>query len=80
VAALDDLTVLWMNSNDRDSIRRAADAVDRMLTENPSAKGSPVLEGLRQLISDPLAVQFSVEEADRKVTVWSVRLVGHQQT
>lgn len=74
--ALDDLTVLWMDTNDRDSIRRAADAVDHILIENPSTKGSHVREGLRQLISYPLVVQFSVEEDDRTVTVWSVQIGG----
>jgi hypothetical protein len=77
--ALDDLTVLWMDSNDRDSIRRATDAVDRMLVEDPSTKGSHVREGLRQLISYPLVVQFSVDEDDRKVTVWSAQLAGDDQ-
>jgi hypothetical protein len=74
--AVDDLTVLWMDSDDRDSIRRAADAVDRILIENPSTKGSHVREGLRQLISYPLVVQFSVEEDDRTVTFWSVKIAS----
>jgi hypothetical protein len=40
--ALDDLTVLWMHSNDRKSIQHAADAIDGALNADPSIKGSHV--------------------------------------
>lgn len=69
-----DLTNLWIDSPDRQSIADATDRIEQELARTPLSSGKSVWEGLRSLTIDPLHVQFSVNDGDRKVTVWSVRL------
>jgi hypothetical protein len=75
--ALASLTRIWLSSTDRHSITRAGDEVDRVLRDDAQVKGIAVGSTLRQLIVVPLVLEFTVEEADRLVLIWSVRHIGH---
>ena len=75
--ARDALAREWLNATDRRAITRAGDEIDHQLHFNASEKGEEVREGLRRVIVTPLSAQFSVDEGDRMVTVWSIRLVKH---
>jgi hypothetical protein len=69
------LAQLWLDSKDRAAISIAADEIDRSLSVDASHVGVEGHEGFRVLVVEPLLVQFSVEDDDRKVRVWSVRFV-----
>ena len=71
--ALDDLAMLWVDASDREAVTATANEIDRVLAAAPSNKGIAVREGLRKLSVEPLEVQFSVEEDDCRVIIWSVR-------
>jgi plasmid stabilization system protein ParE len=71
-----DLARLWMQAADRSAVSQAANAIDGLLREDASLKGSDIGIGLRQLIEPPLIVEFSVQEDDRTVTIRSVRHIG----
>jgi hypothetical protein len=73
IVAQDDIAREWLQATDRRSVTKATHEIDRLLAIELLSKGKDVCEGLRKLIVEPLAVQFSVEEADRRVTIWSVR-------
>jgi hypothetical protein len=74
--AEDDLAQLWLRASDRPAISQAANRIDQVLSENPSTMGFQAIRGMRQLIVSPLIVEFTVEEDDRLVTIWSVRHIG----
>ena len=74
--ALQSLARLWLNAFDRRAVTQAGHVVDQMLREDASQKGSPVGSRFRQLVVGTLAVEFTVEEDDRTVTVWTVRHIG----
>jgi hypothetical protein len=74
--ALAALTRLWMSALERDAIGRSGDEVDRVLRDDATHKVIPVGSNLRQLVVTPLVVEFTVEEDDRRVTIWSVRHIG----
>ena len=73
--AQDDLTLVWIDSDDRQAIADAANEIERVLGLATADVGSAVHEGMRQLIVRPLLVQFVVDEGDRKVTILSVKKV-----
>jgi hypothetical protein len=70
------LARLWLNAKNRRAVTNAGDTLDQMLREDANRKGTPVGSKTRQLIVAPLVIEFTVEEEDRKVTIWSVRHVG----
>jgi hypothetical protein len=74
-AADAELLRLWLDSSDRGRITEAAREVDKLLSARGASSGESVHEGLYALEVAPLHVQFSVEEDDRLVRVWTVRLV-----
>lgn len=74
--AQDDLARIWMQSRDRGAVTSAGDEIDRVLRRDAPQKGSAAVYGVRQLIVTPLVAEFTVIEADRIVTVSSVRHVG----
>jgi hypothetical protein len=76
-SALQALAREWTKSSDRQAITVAGDEIDRQLLFDAPAKGDWVREGLRRLIVHPLQVQFSVDENDRKVTIWSVNVINN---
>ena len=74
--AENDLALLWLRASDRRAISQAADAIDQVLREDAPQKGCKAGQGIRQLIVSPLVAEFSVQEHDRTVTIWSVRHIG----
>ena len=65
-----------MSATDRAAVSKAANAIDRLLGEEALVQGCNAPLGLRQLIVSPLIAEFTVDEADRKVTIWSLRHIG----
>lgn len=74
--ARDDLARLWLRSDDRPGVSQAANAIDQELAENPTRGSTPGHEGLLRLEIMPICVQLTIDEADRQVHVWSVRLIS----
>jgi hypothetical protein len=74
--AENDLASVWLRAPDREAITLAADRIDRILREDALNKGCSATHGLRQLIVAPLIADFSVEEDDRRVTIWAIRQIG----
>lgn len=74
--AEDDLARLWLRASDRAAISNAANVIDRILRHDAPKQGSEGALGVRQLIVSPLIAEFTVEENDRIVTIWSIRHVG----
>jgi hypothetical protein len=74
--ALQDLARLWLSASDRQAVTEAGHAVDRLLRDDASHTGAPIGAERRQVIIPPIIVEFTVEEDDRRVTIWSVRHVG----
>jgi hypothetical protein len=73
--ALDSLAREWLNATDRNAVAHAGDEIERRLASDPHHNGTDVREGLRQIMLHPLKVQFTIEEDDRLVTIWTVRTV-----
>jgi hypothetical protein len=71
-----DLARLWMHGSDRAAVAHASDSIDQMLKEDAQLKGCSSAFGMRQLIVPPLVVEFSVNEPDRIVTIWSFQQIG----
>ena len=74
--ALDALARQWLNANDRRAVTLAGDEIDRQLSVDASDKGELQGAGFRRLVVQPLEVLFTVEEDDRLVTIWSVRVAS----
>ena len=74
--AFDALARIWLDASNREAVAVAGDEIDRVLAEDATQKGFSSGRGYRQLIVSPLVVDFSVEEGDRMVTIWSLRHVG----
>jgi plasmid stabilization system protein ParE len=74
--AENDLADLWLRAANRTAVAVAADRIDRILREDASVKGCPATHGLRQIVVAPLMAEFSVEEDDRQVTIWTIRHIG----
>jgi hypothetical protein len=70
------LARLWLSALNRQAITQAGHLVDQVLGDDASEKGSPLGSRLRQLIATPLVVEFTVDEDDRTVTIWTVRHIG----
>lgn len=68
-----DLANLWMAADDPKAVTRAADEIDRLLARDPASVIDDHHEGLCRLTVGPLTVQYSIDDPDRKVTVWTVR-------
>ncbi len=75
-AADDELLRLWLASSERSRITDASREIDKLLSSQGNSIGEEVHEGLRVLEVEPLRIQFSVEEEDRVVRVWTVRLMN----
>ena len=71
--AQNDLTNLWISASDPKAVSRAADEIDRLLAREPTSVIVDQHEGLCRTTVEPLTVQFSIDDLDRRVTVWSVR-------
>lgn len=66
------LVELWMSGNDRGDIQRSADEIERLLASSPHDVGESRVAATRVLIVSPLGVYYNVNDADRRVTVFSV--------
>lgn len=64
-----DLADVWLQAGDR----AAAEAIDRDLAVDASAKGIELSEGLRAYHAPPIRVLFLVRENDRIVEVLRVK-------
>lgn len=71
-----DLARLWLQATDRNAISKASDTIDQLLRNDAPQRGCDAGRGFRQLIVSPLVIEFTVEEHDRQVTIWSVRHIG----
>jgi hypothetical protein len=69
--AQDELAQIWIDAADRQAVTNAAPVVDRTLRTDAHRQGRP-LGGDRVLSVPPLAVVFSVSQADRMVHVYQV--------
>jgi hypothetical protein len=67
------LADLWLEATDKSAVSRAADEIDRRLMADPNSCAEDRHEGLCRFSVSPLTVQFTVDELDRRVVVWSVR-------
>lgn len=66
------LARLWLRSANRQLIRKAADSIDAQLKHDPDQIGES-RSGTRRIVHEPpLGVVFSVNAADRMVTVLDV--------
>ena len=74
-SAEDELADLWLKASDPNAVTTAAHAIDQVLSENASVKGSELSEGLRSLSAPPLKTIFTVREDDRIVEVLRVRRI-----
>jgi hypothetical protein len=76
--ALDQLAQLWIDHPpQRDAITAAAAKIDVELTSDPERKGV-VSSGMREMVSYPLSVLFSIREADRIVEVAALHYISFQ--
>jgi hypothetical protein len=66
------LATIWTDAPDRNSITRAADAIDKALKSDPDNLGESRGSGRRIWLEDPLGVIFRVSPPDRMVTVLTV--------
>jgi hypothetical protein len=74
--ALDQLAEIWLAASDRDQVTRAVNAIDSLLSTDPSGDPTKELaEGLRTVIVLPLRVTYAVQEDDRTVDVAIIRRV-----
>ncbi len=73
--AQDDLALIWLDAKLRGAVAHAANKIDQELSEALDQKARAKHEGLRELTVQPLVVQFSIDDEDRQVTIWSVRRV-----
>lgn len=65
-----------MTAVDPGAVTRSADEIDRRLAHDPKSAVEAEYEGLCSLTIEPLLVQFTLDELDCKVTVWTVREVS----
>lgn len=70
-----DLADLWMSAANPGAITLGADEIDRLLAHDPKSAIERNHEGLCSLTVEPLQVQYSFDELDCKVTVWTVRQI-----
>ena len=73
--AQNDLADLWMSAVDPGAVARSADEIDRQLARDPKSVTEANHEGLCSLSVEPLVVQYSIDELDCRVTVWTVRQI-----
>jgi plasmid stabilization system protein ParE len=71
-----DLASIWLAAEDRDAVTQAAAEIDSVLREDAPSKGESRSGDKRILLLPPLAVDFSVIDDDRLVSIlsaWSFR-------
>jgi len=73
--ATNQLAHIWLDTEERAAVTRAADEIDGTLMHDPEYKGETLAPGLRTLTVHPLRVLFAVREPDRIVEVTRARLL-----
>jgi plasmid stabilization system protein ParE len=63
------LTRIWLDAEDRNAVRAAADEVDHQLADNPSEVGESRSGTLRVVFHGPLLISFHARHEDRLVYV-----------
>jgi hypothetical protein len=69
------LAQFWLAAPDRGAVQLAADSIDVELAKRPLVCGESIAEDTREVSCPPLAVLYSVRDADRIVEVIGVRLL-----
>jgi len=69
------LTRIWLTSHPRAAVTKAQADADRLLAQDPYRHSRFVSEGLYRLDIPPLAIDFTIDDAARTVTVESVRRI-----
>jgi len=70
------LARIWLEAEDRQAVRAAADRVDAELSQAPMSVGESRSGGVRVAFATPLGVELEVVEQDRVVYVLSVWRIG----
>ncbi|MCI0331849.1 MAG: type II toxin-antitoxin system RelE/ParE family toxin [Planctomycetes bacterium] len=70
--ALDLLTELWIQSDNRSEINDAVDEIDRLLARQPYDCSESRSESIRVLFCKPLGVFFAVDDASSTIDVLRV--------
>jgi mRNA-degrading endonuclease RelE of RelBE toxin-antitoxin system len=74
--AQNQLAQMWLEALDRSAISQSSDRIDELLATDPHKHGSNLREGLNKLQVYPLRVIFEIDDADCKVRVVRISLVG----
>jgi hypothetical protein len=69
------LADLWISSADKAAVTRAEIEIDRRLALDPKSCVESDHEGLCRMTVDPLTVQFTIDDDNRAVTIWTVRSI-----
>jgi hypothetical protein len=67
------LADIWMSSSDRAAVNAASNQADRLLARDPYGNGRHVAEGLYQIDCPPLAISYTIDDAQGLVQVEAVR-------
>jgi hypothetical protein len=67
--ALQSLADLWLAAGNRNAVTAASFAIDRLLELSPDTLGVVRFDTVREYAHPPLAVEFEVIAADRRVLV-----------
>jgi mRNA-degrading endonuclease RelE of RelBE toxin-antitoxin system len=71
-----DLAGLWLRATDRETVRSAADTLDRLLREDAHLRGESRYDSLRIVHAAPLGVDIEVDQENRAVWVLKVWRYG----
>jgi hypothetical protein len=75
-SAEDELAAIWLGAPDRGLVAAAALDIDARLAVNPGEEGESRDANVRIMIARPLAVSFTIVDADRLVRVLNAWLVS----
>jgi hypothetical protein len=67
--AENELATIWINAQDKEAVRRAADFIDAELRSDPYSLSESRSGNARIMVIPPLVVRYAVQEDDRKVIV-----------
>ncbi len=74
--AEEELTELWLRAENRAELTRAAEAIDVRLADDPIDFGESREVDERIAFLGPLAVEFTVDQKQRRVFVFHVRRIS----
>ena len=75
-AAHDRLEQLWVAAANQAAVVRAANVIDDYLAEDPYRSEAVRISSENTFIVEPLAVDFRILEAERRVAIISVWMIG----